>query len=371
MANTIAVINPINDPTSIYYMNPNEHPGAALVTPPLTGPNYHAWSREMLLALKHKNKFPFIDGTLLKPSKDDPYFNLWDRCNTLILSWLNHSIYKSILQSVLWMDTPYEVWQDMKEMYNQGDVFRICDLQEEIYGANQGNKDISSYYTYLKGLWQELENFRPIATCPSQCDSGLANLIRSHKESDHVIRFLKGLNKPYSTMRSQIMLMDPLPCMNKTFSLLIQQERKLNANTIVEEPKILISNATESSDRTRFKGKGSGYNNNNSLGRSSTFNNGKGSGYKMCTFCNKAGHTVDTCNKKHGFPPNFSKRNSNINVMNSEDDANQNRPGFTRDQHKSILAMLNGPMKNQGSNQITNVDFANPGKRRILIRTLT
>ncbi|KAE9611029.1 putative gag-polypeptide of LTR copia-type [Lupinus albus] len=91
-------------------MNPNENPGAVLVTPPLTGSNYHSWSREMMMTLKYKNKLKFIDDTLHKPNINDPSFNSWDRCNTLILAWINHSIDKSILQSILWMDTALEVW---------------------------------------------------------------------------------------------------------------------------------------------------------------------------------------------------------------------------------------------------------------------
>ncbi|KAF1870478.1 hypothetical protein Lal_00003684 [Lupinus albus] len=54
MANSIAIANPINDPMSPYYMSLNENPGAALVTPLLTGSNYHSWTKAMMMALKTK-----------------------------------------------------------------------------------------------------------------------------------------------------------------------------------------------------------------------------------------------------------------------------------------------------------------------------
>lgn len=60
-------MNPVSDPSSPYYMHPNENPGAPLVSKLLTGDNYHAWSRSMTIGLKTKNKLEFIDGTLPKP----------------------------------------------------------------------------------------------------------------------------------------------------------------------------------------------------------------------------------------------------------------------------------------------------------------
>lgn len=41
-------------------------------------------------------------------------------------------------------------------------------------------------------------------------------------KDDNVIRFLKGLNDQFATMKSQIMLMEPLPSINKAFSLVVQ-----------------------------------------------------------------------------------------------------------------------------------------------------
>lgn len=60
------------------------------------------------------------------------------------------------------MDTATDIWNELRDQFYQGDVFRISDLQEEIYNLKQGYSSISSYYTKLKKLWQELDNFRPI-----------------------------------------------------------------------------------------------------------------------------------------------------------------------------------------------------------------
>ncbi|MDV3201128.1 MAG: hypothetical protein Q8877_02910 [Sweet potato little leaf phytoplasma] len=131
-------MNPIMDPSSVFYLHPNENPGANLVGAVLTGNNYHAWSRAMSMTLKSKNKLRFIDGSLPKPRITDEMFEAWDRCNTLVVSWLNNSLDPGIAQSNLWMESAVEIWQDLKERYYQGDMFRIYELQEELYMLKQG-----------------------------------------------------------------------------------------------------------------------------------------------------------------------------------------------------------------------------------------
>ncbi|KAF1866792.1 hypothetical protein Lal_00018177 [Lupinus albus] len=52
------------NPTSPYYLHPDENPGFILVSPPFDGGNYHSWSRSMKRALLDKNKFKFVNGTI-------------------------------------------------------------------------------------------------------------------------------------------------------------------------------------------------------------------------------------------------------------------------------------------------------------------
>lgn len=102
-------------------------------------------------------------------------------------------------------------------------MFHISDLQEEIYLLKQDDDSITSYFTRLKFLIHELHNFHPI---PSRayvvaCSCTLILTIKGYREGDYVIRFLKGLNKQYSAVRSNIMMMDPLLDLDKVFSILI------------------------------------------------------------------------------------------------------------------------------------------------------
>jgi hypothetical protein len=74
------------------------------------------------------------------------------------LAWIHRSISDSIARLVLWIDTVVGVWKNLRIRFSQGDIFRISDIQEELYKFRQGNLDISDFFTQLKVLWDELEN---------------------------------------------------------------------------------------------------------------------------------------------------------------------------------------------------------------------
>jgi len=107
------------------------------------------------------------------------------------MSWLSNYVELEISQSILWMDYALEIWRELKERFYQGDVFRISDPQEEIYTLKQGDNYISSYYTKMKKLWQELDNFRPIPTNNCVEDCKVIAKMREYKDFDHAIAFLK------------------------------------------------------------------------------------------------------------------------------------------------------------------------------------
>ncbi|GAU38555.1 hypothetical protein TSUD_320270 [Trifolium subterraneum] len=318
-----------NDTLNPYFLHPNENPGLILVTPPLSGTNYHSWSRAMTMALKSKNKLRFVNGSLPRPDDEDHDSLAWDRCNTMIMSWISNAVDADISQSVLWMDTASEIWQDLKERFYQGDVFRISDIQEEIYTLKQGDNSISAYYTKMKKLWQELDNFRPIpqSNCVYNC-AAIAKM-KEYKDSDQVIRFLKGLNEQYYAVRSQIMLMDPLPTISKVYSLLVQQERQ--AIVPVDESKLLAANGYGNST-----GRGDSYNSYAGRsqsnrgrgyrggGRQSTGRGNHGKGNRYCTHCGQTNHVIDDCWKKYGYPPHMQHLQNKHGAVNSCTHANAN-----------------------------------------------
>ena len=198
--------DPSGDPSSAYYLHPGENPGAVLVHPQLSEKNYHSWSRNMKRALLSKNKLKFVDGSIDMPEHHDPLFEAWERCNVMVLSWINRTLSTQIFESVVYIDIEKNLWDDLKERFSRGSHFRISDLLQEIHSIKQGERNVTQFYTDLKILWEELEYLRPIprCTCGGTCQCDLSRISHNYRDLEYVICFLKGLNEVYSTVKTQV-----------------------------------------------------------------------------------------------------------------------------------------------------------------------
>ncbi|XP_072080920.1 uncharacterized protein [Arachis hypogaea] len=270
----------------------------------------------MWRALRSKNKVKFLDGSILKPGEGDPNFEAWDRCNNFLLSWINLSLSPEIAKSVMWISSAPDLWNDLKRRYSQGDVFRVGALKEEFYALKQGDLTVTSYFAMLKAIWEELENLRAIPSCVAcvnGCSCGL-RIVRDYASEEYVVKFLKGLNEQYSNVKSQIMLMKPLPEINTVLSMLTQQEQELNCDPSNSN---IVTNSLEVQTSTGG----------------------------------------ETCYKKNGFPTHQKQRvanqlstdeiveNSSAEIADSNQDKKSDDTVLvlTPDQKETLLALLQQP----------------------------
>jgi hypothetical protein len=72
------------------------------------------------------------------------------------------------------------MWEDIIKRFSQSNGPRIFQLQKAIAALSQNNQSISSYYTALKGLWDELNNYRPLPLC--SCGTSHTVLDYQHQE---------------------------------------------------------------------------------------------------------------------------------------------------------------------------------------------
>ncbi|XP_019189874.1 PREDICTED: uncharacterized protein LOC109184333 [Ipomoea nil] len=280
----------------------NDNPSAVLVSPPLVGSsNYGTWCVSMRIALEIKNKWSLIDGSITSLSREHPQYLAWRRCNLLVCSWLFKAVHPSIAQSLMHLDKGREIWEDLRRRFSHCDAQRISILQNEIYNMKQGLMSVSDYYTKSRTLWEEMNTLRPlpICKCNPRCACDLVDEIRKERDVDQVIRFLQGLNDDYNSLKSNILVLDPLPEVYKVYVMAEKLERQISL-TILNlgnlDPN--LSNAVQSNES--FAGEGAvtaalnAYN-----GRRNNVARPK------CTFCGMVGHTVDKCYKKHGYPPGW------------------------------------------------------------------
>lgn len=137
--------------------------------------------------------------------------------------------------------------------------------------------------------------------------------------------------------------MDPMPSINKVYSLLIQEERQRSvghSNLFHVESTTLAVKGSNPSFNFNFSG---------FSGNSVVFggNNSSGKDGPICTHCQKLGHVMEKCFKLHGFPPTFKPKGKNfmVNQVNAQEyyankDSTSAQFPFTQERCQQFLIVL-------------------------------
>ncbi|KAK2993289.1 hypothetical protein RJ640_022128 [Escallonia rubra] len=184
----------------------------------------------------------------------------------MILSWLTHSVEPDLAKGVIRAKTAYQVWEDFKDQFSQKNAPAIYQIQKSLASFSQGTMIVSTYFTKLKGLWDELDTYRALPTC---------NHMKAHdeqREEDCLMQFLMGLHDTYNVVRTNILMMSPLPNVQQAYSLVIQEETQRQMTPESTE-NFSIAAATQR--------------------RGNKFSNK--SKDKHCEHCNREGHTIESC----------------------------------------------------------------------------
>ncbi|KAL5542133.1 hypothetical protein UlMin_009843 [Ulmus minor] len=120
---------PSEDSSSPYFLSNKENPGLFMVSAHLIGSNFNSWNRAMSMALVAKNKLCFVDGSIDKPTIDDPVYGSWSRCNSMVMSWIFHSVSKDIAEIIMYLDNVVDMWSDLYDKFHQGNTPRVFQIK--------------------------------------------------------------------------------------------------------------------------------------------------------------------------------------------------------------------------------------------------
>ena len=103
-----------------------------------------------------------------------------------------------------------------------------------------------------------------------------------------------GLNESYDQARGQILMMIPLPSLNKAYSMLIEREsqRRITQSTSSEHMEL----------HAMFTAR------NSSLPKHKSPNVPSYDPSVYCDYCHRTGHTRAICFQLHGYPPGLERR---------------------------------------------------------------
>ncbi|KAM1627395.1 hypothetical protein ACFX1R_017067 [Malus domestica] len=329
--------------SSPFFIHHSDHPAMVLVSKLLNGDNYSTWCRSVKLSLSAKNKLGFVDGTLEAPDeKTKPNdFSSWKRCNDMIVSWILNSVEQTIHDSIVYYTTPQAIWQDLEDRFSQGNAPRIYQIQREIASISQDQLSVAAYYTKLKSLWDELASYND----HESCTCGALKKQGDQAEKTRLMQFLMGLNESYGAARGNILMMKPLPSVRSVYSMIVQQEKQRD-----------VSDSREAAEISAMAVR--------PWQQSSQPGNSSSSRRQLhCTYCDTAHHTIDTCYKLHGYPPEHRLHRSNRGGGRGNNSGGRNKrhgssannttngaslqelhsavPGLSDQQFQQILSIMN------------------------------
>ncbi|XP_076889166.1 uncharacterized protein LOC143539853 [Bidens hawaiensis] len=131
----------------------------------------------------------------------------------MVISWILNTLNHDIRDSVLYAETAQTLWNELNSRYEQAINARIYQFQKNICQISQGSSDIATYFAKMKSYWDELNAVNSIPSCT--CEA--AHEFAKREEDQRLIQFLVGLNPNYDMIRSNILMMQPLPSIDRAY----------------------------------------------------------------------------------------------------------------------------------------------------------
>jgi hypothetical protein len=212
---------------SPYDLNSNDNPGSVITQVQLRGENYDEWSKAVKTSLRARRKWGFIDGTIKKPEEESSKIDDWWTVQAMLVSWILNTVEPSLRTTMSYFETAKELWDDIKERFDVVNGPRVQQLKSELAQCKQGGLSMVSYYGKLKSLWDDLANYEQALTCTYKgCTCDIQTKLEKRREEERCHVFLMGLDDGmYGTVRSNLLATDPMPSLNKMYSILVKEER--------------------------------------------------------------------------------------------------------------------------------------------------
>ncbi|XP_022041183.1 uncharacterized protein LOC110943757 [Helianthus annuus] len=302
----------IGDPL---YLHPSDSSALTIVNIKLKGTeNYSVWSSAMKLALEAKNKYGFIDGKCVRSESDSVLASQWDRCNSVVLTWLLNSISEELFLGQVFSKLASEVWTDLKESFYRVDGSIVYDLYKRINSVSQNGTSVAEYYNKLTTMWKQFDAMLHLPTCSCQAAKDFNDFSTLIK----LMQFLMGLDDVYQSVRTNLLTREPLPSVKVAFSVVSREESHRMSSTGSKTQNVAFVSRT-----------------NQSFDQKKRFNKGSNSNLK-CTHCNMLGHTVDRCFEIIGYPYGFKKRSNNNNQSGKSNVASGNKSNAVNNVSSSV-----------------------------------
>lgn len=206
-------------------------------------------------------------------SEPDPRHDLkshrkWKTFSEMVHLWLLHSLSPKLPASFLHCEDPTSMWTELEKCFNLSNGPMLYEILVDIYTLQQGEDFVCTYDTKLTKFW-------------SSYDKGKTNK-NPPDEFERFVKFLMGLNDTYQSIRSIVMMANPLPTHNELNPIINQEDKHKNVNskTSISETSITLiaqNHGTYRKPKLDVKER------------------------PFCTYCKRPGHYVNRCYQVHGY----------------------------------------------------------------------
>ncbi|GKU87922.1 hypothetical protein SLEP1_g2249 [Rubroshorea leprosula] len=194
--------------------------------------NFFVWKELMIPVLKSKGVYGHVDGSDLCPSPNSPDFDSWMQVDYQVLSWIQATISKDILQFILQLGkqlTAKLAWESIHQLYQSQLSATALQLTQEFNGIQkQSGQSVMDYLQYVKGLSDRL--------------FGIGHPV---SDKDLVLRTIAGLDHSFAVAKRTIPQRVPFPTFLELRSLLLIEE----ANILQESSTSSLMNGSSSSSQ--------------------------------------------------------------------------------------------------------------------------
>nr|GMD63195.1 Retrovirus-related Pol polyprotein from transposon RE2 [Ipomoea batatas] len=283
------------EPTSSFYLGPQDRPGDFITPTHFTGNNYDDWVADIQTALEARRKFVFLNGTITGPTLPCSQSD-WTTINAMLISWLMNTIDPEVERSLAKYRDAKKLWDTLKNRFAVTIGPRIQQLKSSIAKCEQSkNMSVSTYFGQLSMLWEELHTHEPIITCSCCVSCNASNEHEARRENNKLHQFLMGLCiEYYAQVRTNILSKDPLPSLDRAYQMVLQEETIHSAKVSEDKSPEVMSFAVKT-------GSGRGHGRFDKPDKS----------HLSCTHCKKSGHDVSQCFEIHGYPEWYENRGNN------------------------------------------------------------
>lgn len=187
----------------------------------------------------------------------------------------------------------------LKKRFSQPDDVKICHFQQRLCTITQGTRSIDEYFNELNTIWEELKIFHPLPhyTC-GNCNEVCFETFAVAQEKDYLFKFLNGLSKSYSSVRTKIISMRHVPSLDDALNVVLQEKSQRMLTTNTSDP---ISDITVMALLRSYR---------------RSFNPEKKPGDVTCQYCRKPDHSKDSCYRLVGFSFDHPLHNSKFSRAN-------------------------------------------------------